>query len=63
MGELEHHPRLAQRERRLEQMLIEYLELAGIETVEGANGRDFLLGLGERSLGWHGAPPILAIVK
>jgi hypothetical protein len=44
-------------------MLVEHLELAGVETVEGANGRDFLLGLDKRSLGWHGASPILAIVK
>jgi hypothetical protein len=44
-------------------MLVEHLELAGVETIEGANRRDFLLGLGSRSLVWHDAPPMLAIVK
>src|SRR6185312_1710849 len=35
MGEFVHHPRLAQRERGLEQVLVEHLELARIKAVEG----------------------------
>src|SRR5215472_13553286 len=59
MGELVHHPRLAQRERGFEQVLIKNLELAGVEAVERANGRDLLGGFSKG----HGAPPIFAIVN
>ena len=43
--ELVQHPRLAQRERAFQQMLVEDAELACVETVERANRCDLLIGL------------------
>src|SRR4029077_7407024 len=43
--ELVEHPRLAQRERALHQMLVEHAELAGVEAVERANRRDLAVGI------------------
>ncbi len=53
------HPRLAQRERAFQQMLVEHAELAGVETVEGAYRCDLVVGI--LSGPWRTS--ILAIVK
>ena len=59
VGEFVQHPGFAQRERALQQLLVEYAELAGIEAVEGADRRDLLFGI---QLG-HGTSSMIAIVK
>ncbi len=59
MGKLVQHPRLAQRVGGLQKLLIQHAELAGVESVEGADRRDLLFGI---RLG-HGTPSIFAIVK
>ena len=56
-GELVQHPRLAQRERAFQQVLVEHAELAGVEAVEGAYRRDLAVGI---RLG-HGAPRYLPL--
>src|ERR1700722_10699964 len=57
--DLVQHPRLAQRERTFQQLLIEHAELAGVEAVEGPYRRDLAIGI------WlgHRSPSIIAIVK
>jgi len=62
MRQLVEHPRLAERERALAEMLVEHAELAGIEAVESTDGSDLAVGVDER----HGnlwQASIFAIVK
>jgi hypothetical protein len=59
VGEFVQHPGLAQRERALQELLVQHAELAGVKAVEGANRGDFLFGI---QLG-HWQPSIIAIVK
>ena len=44
VGEFVQHPGFAQRERALQELLVQHTELAGVETIEGADRRDFLFG-------------------
>jgi len=44
-GEFVQHPRLAQRERTFQQLLVENAELAGVEAVEGAHRRYLVVGV------------------
>ena len=57
-GEFVQHPRLAQRERAFQQLLVEHAELAGVEAVEGPHRRDPVVGILRTS-----RTSIVAIVK
>ncbi len=57
MGQLVEHARLAQRERALQELLVEHAELPGVEAVEGANRLDLVVSdlFGRSGAGWRRA--------